>query len=365
MRLIFLVAIVLNCLSTLAVADVKLGVSNAQQGPSSQLGLSLNLGAEIYFSSVNQQGGTNGQQIQLIKMDDGYEPINTVANTKSLLKQNVLALFNFVGTPTSKAIMPLVNRWDSLYITPFTGADFLRQPSANNVFNLRASYQQEAYAQVEYLLQHQKIKSFGTVIQADAFGLAVEKYYRTALKKHGLDETLVVRFRRNTLDIEKAAQQLKENSIEAVLFVGTYAPLTSLISLGDDADYKPIYSSVSFVSSQTLFSELKAVNSDHNRVLVSEVVPNPKNCTFTVCEQFREAAKQHQLSTLNHVHFEGFLNAKWLSEALNNCPAPITKTCLKHQLQTHTLTFLGKPHQLNPNNRQMMNEVYFSRLNLP
>ena len=90
---------------------IKLGMSNALTGPTSQLGQELKRGASVYFEQLNNLGGINGKQVELISLDDGYEPENTVRNTKTLVEQKqVLALINYVGTPTSHAILPILKQ---------------------------------------------------------------------------------------------------------------------------------------------------------------------------------------------------------------------------------------------------------------
>ena len=58
----------------------------------------------------------------------------------------VFALIGEVGTPTSNAVQPITTEQGVPFIGPFTGADFLRDPSLTNVINIRASYGQETEA---------------------------------------------------------------------------------------------------------------------------------------------------------------------------------------------------------------------------
>ncbi|MFC3094416.1 ABC transporter substrate-binding protein [Alteromonas sediminis] len=359
----YLIAISIVLLSFSGHADILLGTSNAQKGPSAKLGQDLNLGAEMYFDVVNQQGGIHGHNIYLLKLDDGYEPLNTVHNTKLLLEHNIVGLFNYVGTPNSKAVLPLIKRVGQLLITPFTGADILRNAPIADVFNLRASYEQEAFAQIDYLVEILDLDTFGMVIQADAFGLALEKYYRAALKNKGHKPLVSIRYRRNTIDIDKAAKQLREANVKAVLFVGTYEPLIALIDRGKSVQFMPIYSSVSFVSSQTLFNRLSVTDSRDVRVIVTEVVPSPLTCQQKICSQFREHATHNKLENPNHVHFEGYLNAVYVSEALKSCSPPVTRACLKETLEGFRTQDPETRGQVVSDVLQLMGQVHISARN--
>ncbi|HET9207234.1 MAG TPA: ABC transporter substrate-binding protein, partial [Burkholderiaceae bacterium] len=109
-------------LPALAQTDrrIVLGQSAAFSGPAAQLGIQMNRGAKLYFDSVNAAGGVNGAQIELRTMDDMYEPDKCKANTEALInKEDVFALFGYVGTPTSLAALPLVNQHKVPFFGPF------------------------------------------------------------------------------------------------------------------------------------------------------------------------------------------------------------------------------------------------------
>ena len=96
-------------------------------GPSAQLGIQFHAGARLYFEQANAQGVLR-RPIELAKMDDGYEPDRCAENTRKLLNEDPLALFAYVGTPTSLAALPLATAAKTPFIAPYTGAMGLRQP---------------------------------------------------------------------------------------------------------------------------------------------------------------------------------------------------------------------------------------------
>ena len=87
---------------------IVLGQSVPLTGPAAQLGIQLKAGARLVLDALNAAGGVNGHRIELVSLDDGYEPDRCKANTEKLIKDGVFALFNYVGTPTSLAALPLV-----------------------------------------------------------------------------------------------------------------------------------------------------------------------------------------------------------------------------------------------------------------
>ena len=120
------------------------GQSAAFTGPAQELGAGMRLGIRAAFDEVNRQGGVNGRRLELMSVDDEYEPEMAIANTIHLInEEEVFALIGAVGTPTSRSAVPITEDSGVPYVAPFTGADFLRDAKLNSVVNLRASYFQE------------------------------------------------------------------------------------------------------------------------------------------------------------------------------------------------------------------------------
>src|ERR1700722_11443578 len=104
--------------------DIVLGTSAAFSGPSKGLGIELYRGSMAYFDHINRQGGIHGRKIVIKAYDDGYNPPPAIDNTIHLIeKDQVLLLFNYVGTPTTVGCLPLLklHREQSvLLFCPFT-----------------------------------------------------------------------------------------------------------------------------------------------------------------------------------------------------------------------------------------------------
>ena len=103
-NLAMLFAIVTAAAAPVLAQDIVLGQSVALSGPAAELGREMQLGAQLYFDSINASGGIRGRKIVLKTLDDGYEPARAEANTRRFIDEgDVLALFGYVGTPTAAA----------------------------------------------------------------------------------------------------------------------------------------------------------------------------------------------------------------------------------------------------------------------
>jgi ABC-type branched-subunit amino acid transport system substrate-binding protein len=335
---------------------IRLGVSNALSGPVLNLGKGLNQGSNTYFNRLNSQGGINGRSVELISFDDAYEPSNTVINTKKLIEQQVLALFGYVGTPTSHAIMPMLNISEIPFLLPFTGADFLRSPIHSNIFNLRASYYQEIKAQVDYLVTVKKFKNLALVIQADEFGLAGQRVVGKILNDKQLEITLTARYRRNTDDIEDALIKLSTQPVDAVIFVGTYQPFIRLVNLAHQQELDLVFTSLSFIGSHNLLNKIP----DASKIVLSEVVPAPKECSWKLCQKFIADMNNAGYHDLNRVQLEGYLNAFVFSQVAKQCGENLSRQCLLKQFEQFSYQDNSLDINFSNDNHQGLQQVYFS-----
>ncbi|MYB52461.1 MAG: ABC transporter substrate-binding protein, partial [Acidobacteriia bacterium] len=87
---------------------VLFGQSAPLSGPAQQLGSDVRAGILAAFAEANRKGGVQGRKLELLSLDDAYEPASTLANTESLIEEhNVFALIGSVGTPTAVVAVPV------------------------------------------------------------------------------------------------------------------------------------------------------------------------------------------------------------------------------------------------------------------
>ena len=65
-------------------------------GPSGHIGISLLEGIQPTIININQKGGIDGRPIELVVLDDQYNPKKTIQNTIALVKEKKGRSFIFV-----------------------------------------------------------------------------------------------------------------------------------------------------------------------------------------------------------------------------------------------------------------------------
>lgn len=344
----------------ITATEIKLGMVNVQTGPASGLGKGMRSGAEAVFKAVNAKGGVGGRKINLVIGDDGYEPNRTVDETLKMIEgEKVFSLFGYVGTPTSNAALPIVKEMDVPLVGAFTGAMSLRQPMTKQVFNVRASYDDEAEAQVAHFIA-KGAKSVAVFYQDDGFGLAVLSGTEKALKKRGMQVAAKSTFTRNTMAIKTGLATMLEAKPDAVVMVGTYAPLAAFIREARAAGLKSQLATVSFVGTDNLVAE---VGKDGDGVIITQVVPFPADDGLPVVRECREALAASGGGALGFVNFEGCITAKVMVAALEKAGTAPDRASLIAALQGMNGVDLGGVKvSFSADSHQASNTVFLTHI---
>ena len=294
--------------------SIVLGQSAAFSGPASELGEQFKRGALLYFDRVNTRGGIGGRPIELISLDDGYEPDRCAANTKKLLERGVFALFGYIGTPTSLAALPLATAAKTPFIAPFTGAEALRSPFNRYAFHVRASYFDETAAIVKQITSV-GIQRVGVFHQNDSYGKAGLEGVVRALKPLKLEPAALGTVERNTVVVDEAVKAILAANPGAIVMISAYKSCAAFIRAARKAGFGGNFYNVSFVGTQALAHELGA---DARGVVVSQVMPYPFAPNTTVAGDYLVAGKAAEGDKFspNYSSIEGYVAARVIAEAL-------------------------------------------------
>ena len=293
---------------------LKLCQSTALTGPLGDLGSAMHQGAQAAFAVANARGGVNGRKIELQTLDDGYEIPRSLANIdKFLADPACFALFNCMGTPMVGAMMPKVLQSGMPFFAPFTGGQLSRIAGARNVFNLRASYADEAEKAVQHLATL-GIKRIGIAYQNNAFGKEVLQGAQHAVADAKLPAPIATTVENDASDADKAARSLSEANPEAVL-VG----LAGKPALEFAKAFHGMRAGVTMYALSVLgtSANIKALGESARGMAISQVVPLPTNAVVPVVREFQLAWKSlGATAEPSHLALEGYINARAFLEAL-------------------------------------------------
>ena len=306
------------------------GQSACFTGPNRNLGLYYRAGILSAFEERNREGGINGRTLRLLSLDDGYEPEQAAANAERFAAENdVFAVIGGVGTPTAKRIAPVLRSADIPFVGPFTGADFLRNfDRFPNVINLRAAYLDEVVTMVDYIVNDLGKNRFGVIYQDDAFGRSVLRDYQIALNAHDLPILAKTAHSRNTHAVHAGLFMISKADLDAILIVGSYAANSEIINLSHSLGHDYIVANLSFVLSHEL---KKLVENHSNKILVTEVIPDPNGTSSLVVQRFLDALRPEYAEAetvaalVNEVTLEGYILGRYVIDVLERMNGVLTR----------------------------------------
>ena len=312
---------------------VTFGQTACFSGPNQRLGIDYRAGILAAFREANAAGGVGGRRLELIAVDDGYEPEQAAANAERFADANdVLAVVGGVGTPTAARIAPVLRTAGIPFIGHVTGADFLHDSKRfPNVVNMRASYFDEVQVLVRHMVEERGHKRLGIIYQDDAFGRSVMRSYLTALAEHDIPLLAKTTYSRNTHAVHASLFGLAKADLDAILLVGSYAANAEIMNLAHSLGQHYTMANLSFSLSYELRRRVEAPS---GRILVTEVVPSPDDGTSALAGSFRRAMAAWagaEEAVLNELSLEGYLLGRYLASTLERMDGEFTRAAFMAQ----------------------------------
>lgn len=389
-------------------APIVVGQTAPITGTNQELGTEAKRGVELAFAEKNEAGGVRGRPLRLEFRDDGYQPELAESAARDLVDakvargapkcpstsgaappiatsalergpKGVLAFIGNVGTPTMLRAAPVAIETGTIFFAALTGASaILRDDQAEDcgrfVFNVRASYAQEARATVEYFKQKgvadsRHILSFD---QNDSFGQAgydglVDAYARVfePLPEGTASEQAIRRFRYRRNDDASVPEQVAAVGVYlgellrsvpgrhkvGIMMTDTYGAAAAFIEqlrkwqYAKDAEQAAIdkagrldlyLSNVSFVGANALADRLVSAGKIATPtgeialaqdVVVSQVVPNYQSDASEIAATYNRLIKESG-SEPSFTSFEAYVSARVFIAGLEQHEGPFTPEAL-------------------------------------
>lgn len=318
--------------------EILIGQSAQLTGPLAPLTQELRQGASWYLEDLNSKGGVHGRLIRVITLDDAYVAARTAENVRRLIDEDqVLALFNLAGTPTTLAALPIVEERKVPLVAPFTGSDTLRAGFSRYLFNVRAGYGSE----IAKILQHLStigIQKVAVAYLNNAFGKGALSAVELASKGLGVTVVAATALEVDGKGLEQAVESIARVGPQAVL-VATAGKITSdFIGSYQKVRAGAQFYALSVVSSQQLLREL----GDRSRgVVIAQVMPHPFAGRNVAARELAAFAQKRGVDTVTYNHMEGFLSARVLVEGLRRAGRALDRAALIRGIESMREVDLG------------------------
>lgn len=314
-------ALALLLAPALASAQILIGQTAGFTGAAEAGVKETTAGARLYFDAVNARGGVAGQKLELISLDDRFEPKLAADNAQTLIVQRkVIALLLTRGTPHTEAVAPLLVQFKIPLVGPSTGATLFHEPVHPYIFNVRATYQREAERAVKHL-STVGLQRIAVLRTDDSFGADGATGAAKGFASASLRPVLEHKFNRDKPDFSAIAAQLVKADAQAVLFIGAGASVAegtrAIRAAGSKAQ-------IVTLSNNASSGFIKQMGEHARGTIVSQVFPPERSRAMPMIREAIEMAGAGAAETLSPAMLEGFAAAKVLVDALRRTKPPFT-----------------------------------------
>ena len=203
-----------------AMADIRIGVTLSETGPASFLGDPEAKTLRMLVDEVNEAGGVNGEQIDLIMYDDAGDPNRARTFATRLIEDDeVVAIIGGTTTGTTLAIMPMVDEAEIPFIS-MAGAIQIIDPVQPFTFKTPHT-DRMACARIFDDMQARGITTIGMISGTGGFGSSMRDQCLDLVGDYGIEVVADERYGGQDADMTPQLTNIRgTNGIQAILNPG-------------------------------------------------------------------------------------------------------------------------------------------------
>jgi branched-chain amino acid transport system substrate-binding protein len=313
-------------------SEIKIGSIMPYSGPLSAYAL-IGRTQTAFFNKINAEGGINGRKITFISYDDGFSPPKTVEQARKLVESDeVLLIFQSLGTPTNNAIRPYMNQKKVPQLFVATGAtQFGDLKNFHWTMGWQPTYQTEGRIYAKYILQNLPQGKIGVLYQNDDSGRDYLKGLHDGLGEEATKRMIVAELPYEPTDPTVDRQIVTLKTMGADIFFNEASPkfAAQAIKRAAEIGWKPVQFLASI--SNSVGSVLKPAGLEASTGILSTNYlkdatdptwkddPALKEWTAFMDKYFPEGDKSSTFSVY------GYLTAQTMVQVLKQCGDELTR----------------------------------------
>ncbi|MGC1560202.1 MAG: ABC transporter substrate-binding protein [Bradyrhizobium sp.] len=318
--------------------EIKIGNIMPYSGPLSAYAL-IGRTQDAFFRKLNAEGGINGRKINFISYDDAFSPAKTVEQARKLVESDeVLLIFQSLGTPTNNAIQKYLNEKKVPQLFVATGATKFGDPK-NFPWTMgwQPTYQTEGKIYAKYILEHLPQGKIGILYQNDDSGRDYLKGFKDGLGAEATKRMIVGEIPYEPADPTIDRQIVTLKTLGADVFFNEASPKFAAQAIRKAAEigWKPVQFLASI--SNSVGSVLKPAGLENAKgILSTNYLKDPtdpawkddpaiKEWAAFMDKYFPEGDKTSTFSVY------GYLTAQTMVQVLKQCGDDLTRENIMRQ----------------------------------
>ena len=304
---------------------IKLGGTFPLSGPASSYA-PIAKGMQIYFSYVNarrgpdKKRGVGGRQIIWKYVDDGYNPANTVQQTRQLVEQDkVFALVGGLGTEPQQSVVDYLNQQKVPQLFVSTGATEFDRNYQSKPWTIgwQPDYESEGSVYGKWLAKNLPNAKIGIIYQNDSFGQDYIAGLKSGLGAKSSNITSQQPFDVTATSLAPQVAATKAANPDVLCIFGTPTPTITIYATMKALGYKPDKVIVNSVSATDTFMGAAVAKSSADTVNGSLSVgylldpANPTYANTAGIKQYKQLMAKYGpgLNVNNGLYLYGFAKA--------------------------------------------------------
>jgi len=317
---------------------IKIGNTAPYSGPLSSNGIIARTEG-AYFRMINDQGGIGGRKIEFISYDDAYSPPKTVEQTRKLIESDeVLLLFNQLGTPTTMSVIKYVNarKVPQLFIAA-GGTVFGDQKAFPWSMGFQPSYQSETRIYGRYLRDNYPDGKIAVLSSNDDFGRDNIKGLKDGLGDATGNIVAEVTYETSAPTIDSELVKLKFSGASIFVNFASAKFAAQAIKKAAEIGWKPVH--ILHGNSQSLSAVLRPAGLDNARdIITASYNKDPADAAWKDdpgLKRFSEFMAKYMPGEdeNNSYVVYGYNAAQALVEVLRQCKDDLTRANIMRQAE--------------------------------
>ena len=319
-------------------SEIKIGNIMPYSGPLSAYKL-VGRTQDAFFKKLNAEGGINGRKINFISYDDAYSPPKTVEHARKLVESDeVLLIFQSLGTPTNNAIQKYLNEKKVPQLFVATGATKFGDPK-NFPWTMgwQPTYQTEGRIYAKYILEKLPQGKIGILYQNDDSGRDYVKGFKDGLGVEAAKRMIVAELPYDPSEPTVHSQVVTLKTMGADIFFNESSPKFAAQAIRKAAEigWKPVQFLASV--SNSVGSVLKPAGLENAKgILSTNYLKDPTDPTWKEDPAIKEWAafmdkyfpEGDKTSTFS---VYGYLTAQTMVQVLKQCGDELTRENVMRQ----------------------------------
>jgi branched-chain amino acid transport system substrate-binding protein len=223
--------------------EIKIGNIMPYSGPASAYGV-IGSTEAAYFKKINAEGGINGRKINFISYDDAYSPPKTVEQARKLVESDeVLVVFNPLGTPPNTAIQKYMNSKKVPQLFVATGATKWNDPKDNPwTMGWQPNYQSETQIYAKIILKEHPNAKIAVLYQNDDYGKDYLKGLKDGLGAKAASMIVIEEsYETSEPTIDSHIVKLKSTGADVFVNISTPKFAAQAIKKTAEIEWKPVH----------------------------------------------------------------------------------------------------------------------------